>query len=270
MNDDDPPGTETTLDANRQVHLGIWRDEHTDLTRRFFRWDVPELSDVCVSAIGHGVREDLPGLDLSTIGGLLEPGHLPIETGIARTPEGGIGVAVWTAWPGTTATMIDWWFGWHLSRTERYKLWHPQAHLFAQPRFERSDLEGLTDRERYLGNTSWVDEYVGPFVSRLAITFIDPAELGLSHESLGPGGSATAVCARVDDSDSGAHLAVLVHAVRATAWGSEMRSRFVFPPGTPDLVGAPMLDHCFTEMTHLAGFLPHLHAAAAMTGPEGH
>ena len=57
--------------------------------------------------------------------------------------------------------MIDWWFGWHLARTERYKLRHPQAHFFAQPRLDLSDAPGLTDRERYIDNTSWVDEYIG-------------------------------------------------------------------------------------------------------------
>jgi hypothetical protein len=35
-----------------------------------------------------------------------------------------------------------------------------------------------------------------------------------------------------------------------------MRSRFIFPPGTPTFIGPPMIDHCWTEMTHLAGFLP--------------
>jgi len=49
--------------------------------------------------------------------------------------------------------MMDWWFGWHLARTERYKLWHPQAHFFAQPRLDLSDVPGLTDRERYIDNT---------------------------------------------------------------------------------------------------------------------
>ena len=79
------------------------------------------------------------------------------------------------SWPGTTPEMIDWWFGWHIASTERYKLWHPQAHFFAQPRYDLSGVAGLSDRERYVGNTSWVDEYIGPIPSRLAITFDDPA-----------------------------------------------------------------------------------------------
>jgi hypothetical protein len=251
---------ETALAHPDVVHLGIWRDEHDDLSREFFDWAVPDLSDACRAAMAAGVRDDVTGMDLDTVTELLEPGSRALETGMARTPDGGIGVAVHTDWPGTTPEMIDWWFGWHLSRTERYKLWHPQAHLFAQPRFDLADRPGLTDRERYVGNVSWVDEYIGPLVSRLAIAFHDPTEIGLARDALDASGHGTAVCATVTDRDSGAHLARLVHAVRRTRSGSEMRSRFVFPPGTPDLIGAPMLDHCWTEMTNLAGFLPRLHA----------
>jgi hypothetical protein len=38
-----------------------------------------------------------------------------------------------------------------------------------------------------------------------------------------------------------------------------MRSRFILPAGTPNLLGPLLIDHCYTEMTHLAGFLPRLH-----------
>ena len=77
------------------------------------------------------------------------------------------------------------------------------------------------------------------------------------------------VCALVTDSDQGNQLARLVHAVRATLWGSEMRNRFIFPPGTPNFIGPPVLDHCWTEMTHLASFLPRLFPRVTANGPHG-
>jgi len=252
---------ETTLDPNRMVHVGIWRDEHDELTRRFYRWDVPELPRHVVAAIDAGVRDDVEGIGLDQMVRLVAPGPLELETGAARLPDGGFSVAVHTEWPDATPAMIDWWFGWHLARTERYKLWHPQAHVFTQPRFDLSHVDGLTDRERYVGNTSWVDEYIGPFLSRLAISFHDPADLGLTDEVMAAGGFGTAVCAVTSDSDHGHQLANLVHAVRRTETGSEMKSRFVFGPATPDFVAGPMIDHCWTEMTHLAGFLPDLFVA---------
>lgn len=256
---------ETFLDPDRMVHLGIWRDEHDEWSRRFFRWDVPELPAHVVAAIDGGVRDDVAGIGLDEMARLVAPGSLEFETGAARVSDGGISVAVHTEWPGTTPAMIDWWFGWHLSRFERYKLWHPQAHAFTQPRFDLSQVDGLTDRERYIGNTSWVDEYIGPFLSRLAISFHEPADLGLTSEVMAAGGFGTAVCAVTTDSDHGHLLANLVHAVRLTDTGSEMKSRFVFGPGTPEFVAGAMIDHCWTEMTHLGSFLPELFELANPT-----
>ncbi|MCU0270346.1 MAG: hypothetical protein MUF83_17110 [Acidimicrobiales bacterium] len=258
---------ETVLDAGRLPHLGIWRDEHDELTRAFFAWDVPELPGHVRAAVAAGVRDDVVAMGLDTVTDLLETGDLPLETGIARAPDGGFCVAVRTVFPGATPEMLDWWMGWHLARTERYKLWHPQAHLFSQARRDLSDEPGLTDRERYVDNTAWVDEYVGPIPTRLAITFHDPGRIGLPYDVLERSGHGTAICAVVADSDHGHELSRLVHAVRRHPWGSEMRSRFFFAPGTPELIAAPMLDHCWTEMTHLASFLPHLYVR--VTAPSG-
>jgi hypothetical protein len=103
-------------------------------------------------------------------------------------------------------------------------------------------------------------------LARLAITFDDPAVLGMT--STGAEGG-TVLVGRVADSDSGAELAYLVHAVRPTPYGCEMRNRFYFPPGLPPELGPAMLDHCATEMAHLATFLPRLHALVTGAGPHG-
>ncbi|MCP3937894.1 MAG: hypothetical protein GY708_21305 [Actinomycetia bacterium] len=267
MDDSTRAAHETTLDPDRHTHLGIWRDEHDDLTRRFFDWNVPELPQPVRQAITTGIQDDVEGMNLDNISDLLEPGYLPLETGMARCANGELSVAIWTSWPGTAPEMVDWWFGWHMTNTERYKLWHPQAHYFAQPRYDLSDLPELSDRKRYIDNTSWVDEYIGPIPSRLAISFHDPADIGLDDNTLGAAGYGTAVCATTASSDDGRPRGRLIHAVRRTPWGSEMRSRFIFPPNTPELLGPALIDHCWTEMTHLATFLPHLYAAITATGP---
>ena len=258
---------ETALDKDRQTHLGIWRDEMDDISCEFFNWNVPRLPDNVKQSIAAGIRDDVAGINLDNVTELLKPGYLDLETGMAHCENGEGCVAIWTSWPGTTPEMIDWWFGWHIASTERYKLWHPQAHYFAQPKYDLSDVEGLTDRERYLGNTSWVDEYIGPVPLRLAISFHDPAEIGLDQATLDGAGYGTVVYATTAGSDDGSPGAVLIHAVRRTAWGSEMRSRFIFPPGMAEFAGPGLVDHCYTEMTHLAGFLPHLYAR--ITG-DGH
>ena len=252
-------GHETILDPRRSPHLGIQRDEMDDLTSVFFDWDVPDLPEHCREAMTIGVREELEGIDLENISDLLRPGYLPLETGTARSPRGALSIAVLTEWPGTEPEMIDWWFAWHLATTNRYKLWHPQAHLFAQAKYDVSRLPDLSWRECYVGNTVWVDEYVGPIPTRLAITFQEPSSIGLDHISLKHAGYGTVIYAIVADSDHGNELGRLVHAVRHTDEGCEMRSRFIFPAETPEAIAGPMLDHCWTEMTHLASFLPRLY-----------
>lgn len=254
-------GHETILDPQRSSHLGLWRDETEEPSSKFFKWEVPELPAHCLEAKAAGVREDLEGMDLENIRDLLDRGYLPLETGIARSPRGALSIAVLTEWPGTQPEMIDWWFSWHIAKTSRYKLWHPQAHLFAQPKYDVSHRSDLSWRQRYIGNTSWVDEYVGPLPTRLAITFHDPSAIGFDETSLEQAGYGTVIYATVADSDHGTELGRIVHAVRRTDEGSEMRSRFIFPEQTPEAIGAPMLDHCWTEMTHLASFLPSLYQA---------
>lgn len=257
---------ETQLDPNRQAHVGLWRDERAESYTAFFNWEVPDLPDRVRAAIAAGAQPPQNGVNLDNIDLLLQPGYLPLETGMARCANGELSVAILTRWPGTTPAMIDWWMGWHIFRTDRYKLWHPQAHVFAQARYDLSGVDGLTDRERYVGNTSWVDEYVGPLLSHLAITFHDPADIGLDHQRLADAGCGTALCAEVASSDSGQPMARLIHAVRDTSYGCEMRSRFIFPPGAPETIGGWMIDHCYTEMTHLAAFLPRLYVH--VTAPD--
>ena len=154
---------ETTLDAARDPHVGLWRDEATEPWSAFYRWEVPPLPARVRSAIAAGLL-----------------------------PSGGTGL------------------------TDLRDLRAPSC---GTPR-------PIASRRR--GSTS---------------------------------GYGTVISATVDDADHGTRLARLVHAVRHTAEGSEMRSRFLFPSSTPDLIGPPMIDHCVTEMAHLASFLPRLHSS---------
>ncbi|ROM53419.1 hypothetical protein BK648_07695 [Pseudomonas poae] len=256
---------ETKLDPNRPSHLGLLREEHSVQNHsEFFVWDVVDWPAYVQPALDKGIQGNDVAMGMEELKDLLKPGYLPLETGYARCSDGKLSVAVLTPLPGGAAAMIDWWFGWHSSSTERYKLWHPQAHLFSQPRYILSDVPGLTDRERYVGNTLWVDEYIGPSVTPLAIEFQDPKSAGLSYEDLAASGHGTAAFAEVRNSSTDEHLAYLCHAIRKTDYGSEMRSRFVFRAGTPDDFGHNMLHHCATEMNHLASFLPRLYTKVVL------
>lgn len=217
---------------------------------------------------------------------LLLPGYQPIETGYTVHPDGSGQVHVLTPMPGVTPAMWAWWFAWHGHDPLRYKLWHPQAHLHV------AWADGGGDNGRYVGRTSRVIEYVGAQRLRLTITFVAPRTLGLDEHRLATQGE-VAICARVGFDHTPLDTGWLVHHVRPTAGGCEMRSRFwaggrhvhvrglslgplgeavtrrvarLVQPIRPQQA-ADLLVHCAQEMTHLASILPDLHARYALLSP---
>ncbi|MCZ4517761.1 hypothetical protein O4220_04470 [Rhodococcus ruber] len=221
----------------------------------------------------------VPGFDSITTD-LAPTGYSGIETGYGQRADGVTFVAVRTVMPRVTAAMWDWWFGWHSSEPARYKLWHPDAHLYAALAEDRTALD-IPDKAKYVGNTTFVDEYVGPKLQQLGIGFRDPIAHGFDVPS-----DQTIVFGRVGSSIAPVDLGWLAHQVRPVDGGAEMRSRFYLnlrglhvpdvkqaacavrrgPSVDPtDLVlgldlARDLMLHCGQEMNHLAGFLPELYA----------
>jgi hypothetical protein len=221
------------------------------------------------------------------------PGYQPMESGYTINADGHIVVSVLTHMPGVTGEMWDWWFGWHSTQTARYKFWLLEAQALSAMADDRSQDRTLTDRQRYVDNCSHVDEYLGEALTHPTVRFIEPQKVGFSPARAGE----TTILARGGFSSSPFSFAWLVHQVRATSDGSEMRKRFVVndlailplpvasvPPGRSRLLAHPlvrsvankalpyvsvqklthfgtrMLHHCAQEMNHLLTFLPALHA----------
>ena len=202
------------------------------------------------------------------------PGYLPLETGFGMGADGTACVACLTDMPGVSPEMWDWWFGWHIKESSRYKLWHPEAHVFTLPGEHRSDHPALSDKQRYIGNVSYIDEYIGANLMRLAVRFVAPSTLGFADEEK----HCTTVVGRGGPSLAPVTAVWLIHQMRRTDTGSELRSRFYIgapqplhgmPPtagGARPGKGPPpepspldLLEHCGAEMNHLAGILPALY-----------
>ena len=203
-----------------------------------------------------------------------------LEDGFALAANGAMHVAARTDMPGVTPPMIDWWVGWHSDSPERYKLWHPHAHVHAA--WLSPAPAGTRGRARYVGHTSVIDEYLGSNLIRAAIQFVEPRSLGLGDASLDKPEHATIVCARTGLGDFPVNVGYLAHHVRRTVAGSEMRSRFWIggpyaagrggPFGTvlaraarlairpTEADARALLVHCAEEMQHLASFLPAIFA----------
>lgn len=248
----------------------------------FFNPEMAPLPRHIVTALEHGPQADEVLLALDDVATLLDDGYHATENGYGKTRDGGLRVSARTDMPGVTPAMWDWWFGWHGSDARRYKLWHPRAHVSAQWK-DDSRITGSAGRGtdgRYVGRTSLVQEYIGSDYAKIGISFVEPSVLGIDPAALG---DSVAVCARVGSIELPVDIGWLVHYIRPTAGGSEMRSRFW--KGGPHvavrggnrltdnavrlLVARQLPDprdlivHCAQEMNHLAAFLPALHARFA-------
>ncbi|MEM7740431.1 MAG: hypothetical protein AAF225_06490 [Pseudomonadota bacterium] len=233
----------------------------------------PQVAEALL--IGHQAQELFP--PIGDARSLLEPGYWPVETGFTRASDVSIRMFCLTDMPGVSPQMWDWWFGWHGCEAQRYKLWHPKAHVSAQWADGRDD-------EAYIGRTSLITEFLGAEKKKASIRFVRPARLGLDEDRLDRQGE-VAICARVGMQGSPVNAGWLLHQLRPTAGGCEMRSRMwlggdntsigenpgplrrglakaLRRPGSlmlPD--PAELLVHNAQEMAHLAGFLPRLYKA---------
>lgn len=235
------------------------------------------------AAIARGVVQG-PDLPFAKAAKLLEPGVDGIADAVIRNSDGMLVVCCLTDMPGNTPEMWDWWFGWHNVSAERYKLWHPEDHVWSGASEDRRTRPDI--RDRYIGVDSYVDERIAsPEVLKLTISFRRPAAFGLDETHVDQLG--TAICARVGLRGSPLNTGRLVHLIRRTSNGSEMISRFwlgdieaqipvIGPLLTPllntrgrrlkllpDEAGLRLLRHCAMEMNHLAAILPELHAKFA-------
>ena len=249
------------------AYLGYRADDFNTDFATFYTPEMAPLPTHVVHALEHGPQAEptLTAFDDAAV--MLDDGYQQTENGYGTLRDGGLQVSVRTDMPGVTPAMWAWWFGWHGSDSRRYKLWHPRAHVSARWSDDGGDGE-------YVGRTSLVQEFLGSSFSKPAIQFVDPAVLGL-----GGIGDGVAICARLGSSDIPVDVGWLVHHVRPTSGGAEMRSRFwmggrhvtlragnsladrVLRPVAARQLPDPrdLMVHCAQEMNHLAGFLPALY-----------
>ena len=245
-----------------------------------FRRPMKPIPERVKAAIARGVVQG-PDLLFADAAKILEPGGDGMTDAVIRNSNGMLTTCCLTDMPGNTPEMWDWWFGWHNVSAERYKLWHPEDHIWSGASEDRRTRPNL--RDRYIGLDSFVDEHVAsPEIRRLTISFRRPSSFGLDEAKVDKVG--TAICAVVGLRGTPLNAARLVHFIRRTPTGAEMLSRFwngdvdvqipilgrlISPllntPASrlkllPDHGGLNLLRHCAEEMNHLASILPELYA----------
>lgn len=201
---------------------------------------------------------------------LFDPGYLPCEVGYGVLPDGGATLANLTDMPGVTPEMFDFWFAWHGVESMRYKIWNRDQHYSCQTmNMDKAMDKSLSLKERYWDTTHDIWEDVGMGNQHIFIGFRNPADIGFDKEKLADF-DGTIVCSGSEKAPT-----IMVHFIRPTATGCELRTRFwmgynivdgkphkMFPPGVPfplEPVKA-LLTHNIKEFTNLAAILPEVYA----------
>lgn len=187
---------------------------------------------------------------LEEVSQLLNPGYLPMETGYARLPNGHMYIAVLTRMPQCKGKMIYWWFG-YVGDTEKYKMWHPHDHLIG-------DWDEHWKPGHYIGASHLVHEYIGGEIAKLRITFREPSNF-FDTSKFPEAKVGAAVCGNIGLLEADVQLGHLIHFVRDTDFGCEMRSRFWLFKAKEGMA-RDLMQHCIEEMGNLGDLLPNLYA----------
>ena len=145
-------------------------------------------------AIDGGPQDPALAVPLSRIDRLVDPQALDLETGWCRLPDGTGYVAVRTEMPGVSPEMVDWWFDWHPRRPERYRVWHPQAHIS-----NSLDPPEQAGEKPFWGAVHHAVEDIGEGPIHARIEFLPPVEFGFSAVAAAGPAVGTILCATVGD-----------------------------------------------------------------------
>ncbi|KAM0310607.1 hypothetical protein ACHAO8_007973, partial [Botrytis cinerea] len=170
------------------------------------------------------------------------PGYLQLENGWAISPNGTLMITVRSEIPEV--------------ETQRYKLWNPIAHQYSYHTPYSESWSNETYAERYIGATSYIDEYVGNDAAKLSIEFVDPSSMGFNTTAWPELDIETIVIGKVligdysvDEFDG---ISYPMHQVRRMPNGyRELRSRFFLDSNNHvnAQLGHDPAVHCNVEMT---------------------
>ncbi len=260
------------MNMSETIYLGYKGRDFAKPFSKYLNEDVKGLKEDMLVIKEKGCLAAGRILTLNKANLLSHEGYHSVENGFCKEMDGSYSVAVHTIMPSVNAAMWNWWFGWHGCDDSRYKLWHPKAHFAAQW------ADGNAS-ESYINRTSMIKEYIGKNLESAAIQFVEPYTVGIAdNRSID---DVVYICARLGLAKLPIDFGYLIHQVRNTADGAEMRSRFYIGGNNIGLRGRfsflkpltylirkiyivkeqqakDLFTHCSEEMHHLAAFLPEL------------
>lgn len=231
---------------------------------KYYEMDIESVEpELFAEVMAMSYKDRTDGTPIQEINRLFDEGYEPMERGMSTLPDGGVMFANLTDMPGVTPEMFDWWFAWHGLDPMRYIIWDKDDHYSVKTLNREQNLNSrLTMKERYYETKHIATEALldGQEPVDVHLEFVNPVKVGFDPEKL--------------KNFKGSILAtpgpaVMVHFVRPTATGCELRTRFwmgyvpsengmVKVGGFPeiDMMGRSLLLHNIKEFRHLAKILP--------------
>lgn len=209
------------------IQIGLTKEEAKLEEAEFYSEEYPQIPQSVLDNIENGPMDKSLGLKFEDRKRLLKDGYLPMENGYTTLADGTKLVATLTDMPNVTGEMMDWWFWWHLGRPIRYKLWHPLEHArngCLDP--ERLTDPSLSDKEKYLTTHFPVEKINDDTLHPIALKFVDPLEFGFTQEEMAEANSPTIICVHLLSPNRKVQVGRMIHFVRNTDRGVELRSRF--------------------------------------------
>jgi phloretin hydrolase len=212
---------------DRSIIPGLTPEERALPYSGYYYMKPAPVPEKTLDRLSRGPMHPGDALPFERINELLEPGYAVEETGYCIMPDGTGYAAMLTPMPGVTGAMLDWWFAWHPLEDLRYRIWYPGAHIANRAEFPgRLVQKSLPFKERYMNNTNYPVEDIGTGIEELSIRFVPPEEFNFATACFERARVATVLCAIVGWPARKLQHTRMVHFVRNTANGVEMRSRF--------------------------------------------
>lgn len=179
---------------------------------------------------------------LGEVAQLLKPGYMPMETGCHRLQNGQMYLAVLTRMPGCKSKWVDWWY-------RNFCADAIEASISHEPYFNRGE---KPDNKNCAGAKHY-GKYMAEAKMRNIQFRLDDSSKYFNTAQVVDAGIGAVICASsvFPDGTLSGHV---IHIVRDTDYGCEMRSRFWINTCT-DEEARIRLEHYIADMGYLADFL---------------
>lgn len=201
---------------------------------------------------------------------ILKCKNIQSECGYDIMEDGSYLVSMSIPMPHVTKEMVEWWFWWHASDSERYRAWYPKEHIAISYNKKDKDYFQSKTVPPFKANTQYPVERVGKLVAPLSIDFVSPSEFGFSREMMNENDVEHIVCGHV-----GAFKGLIPNTEMAHIYfksddgivsvsrfwlGKNVKNKFLKKLLLTEKQAKGMAEHCYIEYNNFVRKIPEMYS----------